>query len=88
MVVAEAQLRGLPVLVTRNVGIAEIVAEVNSGVVIENSEVDKIVSGVNELITNDYLSMSKNGREKMRDLTWENVASYWINSIEKSITKR
>lgn len=88
MVVAEAQLRGLPVLVTRNVGIAEIVAEVNSGVVIENSEVDKIVSGVNELITNDYLSMSKNGREKMRDLAWENVASYWINSIEKSITKR
>jgi glycosyltransferase involved in cell wall biosynthesis len=75
--VLEAMQRGLPVIVTRDTGAAEIVREADGGIVVEG-ETDALGEAIERLVENPDLarSMGGAGRRYVREhCSWANVAA-------------
>jgi glycosyltransferase involved in cell wall biosynthesis len=75
--VLEAMQRGLPVVVTRDVGASEIVQEANGGIVVDG-EVEQLASAIERLLENPDLArnMAEAGRRHVRDhYSWDSIAA-------------
>ena len=85
--IAEAQCWGLPVLVTKNIGISSQVNKFGSGVVIDHASVENIYLGVTKLISLDYSKLSESALRCSEDLLWSKVIGQWLVNFEE-ILKR
>jgi glycosyltransferase involved in cell wall biosynthesis len=75
--VLEAMQRGVPVVVTRDVGAAEIVREANAGIVVE-AEVEQLARAIERLVENPDLArdMGEAGRRHVTDhCSWDSIAA-------------
>jgi len=79
-VVPEAMVRGVPVVVTKEVGAKDIVRESGGGIVVDAAE---LASGIRSLLEDEEarMEMGRKGREWVRGhLTWECIAEQMTDS--------
>ena len=90
MAAIEAMYMGLPVAITKNCGVRDIVENSNAGIV-ANKERHEIASAIIKLLKNDTLShnMGENGRKIVTDkLLWPDIAKQMLNVYERAICRK
>jgi glycosyltransferase involved in cell wall biosynthesis len=76
VVVAEAIIRGIPVVVRSTVAMSDFVAEWNTGVVVESEDVRAISAAIDNLISN-YMYYSSQCLSHRCELSWSKVGKDW-----------
>lgn len=83
--VPEAMIRGVPIVVTEEVGAREVVEAANSGLVVKG---DELADGVNKLLEDTELlsTMGERGRTYARKyLSWSSVADKMIKEYQRVV---
>lgn len=78
---------GLPVVVSKLSGAAELIDDEKDGMKIEDpTNSDEIAEKLNYLIKNDIVrkEMGRKAREKAEEFTWEKAAEQMLEVFEKS----
>lgn len=87
IVIIEAMASGLPVVVSKLSGAAELIDDEKDGMKIEDpTNSDEIAEKLNYLIKNDIVrkEMGRKAREKAEEFTWEKAAEQMLEVFEKS----
>jgi len=81
--VAEAQSYGIPVLISRFVAYSEIVADYNSGVIIESLDAEAVASGMRIINEANYANLSRNSLQSAKSVSWNLVIEKWVSVIQE-----
>lgn len=86
LVVIEAMASGLPVVVSKCAGAAELIEDGNGGILLDNPKnPEEIAEKVNMLIKNKRLrsKISKQARKVVEEYAWDKVAEKWLEVFEE-----
>lgn len=85
LVITEAMASGLPVVVSRRAGAAELIEDGREGLLLDNPRnPGEVAEKVNMLIKNKKLrsKISKQARKVVEEYTWDKVAEKWLKVFE------
>jgi glycosyltransferase involved in cell wall biosynthesis len=78
--VAEATAYGIPVVISRNIGMKEHVEKYNTGIICQGLGVSEIVSGIHSALAN-YDQLSRNALESREFLTYQALIKNWKRAL-------
>lgn len=86
LVITDAMATGLPAVVSRRAGAAELIEDGKEGLLINNpKDTEEIAEKVNYLIDNNlYRKMGKAARAKAETLTWDRTAEQMLSVMEEA----
>ena len=82
VVIAEAIMRGLPVVISRFVGIAEFVQHHKVGIVID-SQNPSVISEAVLAISSEYSAYRDRCKDAASDLSWTNCINQWKDLFDE-----
>lgn len=87
LVVLEAMASGLPVIVSKNMGVAEIVSSECGFILSESQDLDTLIKALHRLTQspNLRLEMGRNARNTAQRHSWKSKAEDYVDLYEKSI---
>lgn len=89
MVILESLASGTPVIAFDcTSGPSEIVIDRNNGLLIENQNFDKLIEGMNEMISNEvlYNYCKNNSIESIKKFSVENIGNQWLEYLKISVS--
>lgn len=79
--VAEGLSFGLPSLVSKKVGLSDLIARYNAGRVFNDLKIEDIANEAIQIMNSDLILLSQNALTASKELSWDHVARKWSQEI-------
>ena len=79
--VAEGLSFGLPSLVSKKVGLSELIARYKAGRVFSDLKIEEIANEAIQIMNSDLILLSQNALAASKELSWDHVARKWSQEI-------
>ncbi len=89
MVILESLASGTPVIAFNcPSGPSEIIIDKHNGLLIENQNFEKLVVGMNEMLTNNslYMYCKNNSKESIKKFSLENIGNQWLDYLKINVS--